>query len=141
MTYERPATLKKSFFHYIEQRFQWLSKDEVTELFQTYGYTIEDSSSEPVVLVLESPAAFLFHDYHLFEKPDELTGTFIEFEDGKPDAGITYFIDKTAARAIALVQRSAILQRINDGQLFLVPVERIRHAFQNHCSIDYKEMN
>lgn len=139
--HERDATLKPEYYAYILRRFEALSHDELASLLNEYAYICPTDASrlELEELILEEPASFLFHDYRLLEKPAECTGTFLSFDDGKDDAGVNYFIDATAAEAIALGQHSAILQRIDDGAPFLVPVERIRSAFKNHCSIDYKE--
>jgi hypothetical protein len=138
---ERPATLKEEFYSYIMQRFTESSVDEMRTSLQHYGYPLADSASLEVLqeLVLEEPTAFLTHDYHLLEKPGSLKNTFVELDDGQVDSNLTYFIDETAAEAIALNQHSAILQRSMDGKRFLVPVERIKNAFRNNCPIDYRE--
>lgn len=138
---ERPADLKPEFFKYIVQRCAKFSELELRILLEKYSYDLSEAHSRLDIeeALLSEPASFLYHDFHLLTKPDFLTGTFIEFNDGLEDESITYLIDRTAAEAIALGQHSAILIRNLDATPFLIPVERIKKAFKNHCTIDYSE--
>lgn len=140
---ERPADLKEEFYTYIFQRFTEIPETDMRALLRTYSYSFPDafSLSEIEELVLEQPAAFLYYDYKLLSKPHSVKDTFIEFNDGQTDEHVTYLIDQTAAEAISLNQHSAILYRNLDGASFLVPIERIKMAFKNNCSIDYREMS
>ncbi len=138
---QRPADLKQELFAYIVERCAELSESELRSLLESYSYDLSKARSRSDIeeALLNEPASFLYHDFHILTKPDSLAGTFIELGDGLADGSITYFIDRTAAEAIALGQHSAILKRNLDGAPFLIPVERIKNAFKNHCTIDYSE--
>ncbi len=138
---ERPSTLKPEYYDYLAIRLPELSDADLRGLLKEYGYYAPEEADRAELedVIFDEPAAFLYHEYHLLEKPTALAGTIVTFYDGQDDEDMDYLIDDEAAEAIALPEETVTLRQIDTGVDVPTPIERIHDAFRNHCLIRYQE--
>jgi hypothetical protein len=141
---ERSPNLKPEFYERLITFFESQSLHDLKAELETMGYRFtEDISIDALFnMVQEAPIKFLYYEIDIFNHPELLKNSFIEFdEDGElMDAGVTYFIDKGIAEEIAAKKAVLMIPRSGGDELFKIPYERLEQAFkEGTITIDYSK--
>ena len=138
---EKPEYLSETLYREIITATENISENILLEKLEEYGYkvTANDLYETMLIKILDDPSAFLANEVGIFEDSTLLGNIVFAFNDGEQDSDVDYLIDERAAQEITEGTKYVTLRRVYDNKARRIQVTRIRHAFENHCEIDYVE--